>query len=374
MKVLIITEGYFPGNNYGGPPVSLYNLCKLLNDKIEFFIITKDHNFKDRKKYDNITDGWNKRSEASVLYCNDSKYNYNTFVDSIIKIAPDFIYLQSVFQSCVLSVLFAAKKYNITVLLAPRGELCLGAFKKKYKKIPYIYFIKCLHLSRNVIFQSTSDEESAVLKKYFPSNRIVILNNVPTLTSIRKDYSTKKNGEAKLVFISRIVWKKNLLFALQVINRVNDGSLQFDIYGPIEEPQYWEECLEIINNFRNNIKVNYCGVCKHNDIPIILSGYDALFFPTFSENYGHIIAESLSVGLPIIISDQTPWSNINSTKGGWAIPLKNDDMYLKAVESIIGCSSTEMRYRVEDSIAFFEKNTNIDLLRNDYLRLFSSLK
>jgi glycosyltransferase len=150
--------------------------------------------------------------------------------------------------------------------------------------------------------------------------------------------------------------------------------LQFDIYGSIEEPQYWEECLKIINNFNNKIKINYCGVCKHDDIPIILSSYDALFFPTFSENYGHIIAESLSVGLPIIISDQTPWSNINSTKGGWAIPLKDEDMYLKAVESIIGCSSTEMRYRVEDSIAFFRKFTNIDLLRDDYLKSFSSLK
>lgn len=177
-----------------------------------------------------------------------------------------------------------------------------------------------------------------------------------------------------MFFVSRIVWKKNLLFALQVINRVNDGSLQFDIYGSIEEPQYWEECLKIINNFNNKIKINYCGVCKHDDIPIILSSYDALFFPTFSENYGHIIAESLSVGLPIIISDQTPWSNINSTKGGWAIPLKDEDMYLKAVESIIGCSSTEMKYRVEDSIAFFRKFTNIDLLRDDYLKSFSSLK
>lgn len=176
------------------------------------------------------------------------------------------------------------------------------------------------------------------------------------------------------ICVSRIVWKKNLLFALQVINRVNDGSLQFDIYGSIEEPQYWEECLKIINNFSNKIKINYCGVCKHDDIPIILSSYDALFFPTFSENYGHIIAESLSVGLPIIISDQTPWSNINSTKGGWAIPLKDEDMYLKAVESIIGCSSTEMKYRVEDSIAFFRKFTNIDLLRDDYLKSFSSLK
>ena len=236
------------------------------------------------------------------------------------------------------------------------------------------YFIKYLHLSRNVIFQSTSDEETDGIKKYFSNNRIVFLNNVPTLTKIRKDYSIKKTGEAKFVFVSRIVWKKNLLFALQVINRVNDGSLQFDIYGSIEEPQYWEECLKIINNFSNKIKINYCGVCKHDDIPIILSSYDALFFPTFSENYGHIIAESLSVGLPIIISDQTPWSNINSTKGGWAIPLKDEDMYLKAVESIIGCSSTEMKYRVEDSIAFFRKFTNIDLLRDDYLKSFSSLK
>ena len=80
MKVLIITEGYFPGNNYGGPPVSINNLCRLLKDKADFFIITKDHDFKNRKRYDNITDGWNKSPEASILYCNDSKYNYNTFV------------------------------------------------------------------------------------------------------------------------------------------------------------------------------------------------------------------------------------------------------------------------------------------------------
>ena len=142
MKVLIITEGYFPGNNYGGPPVSINNLCRLLKDKADFYIITKDHDFKDKKRYDNITDGWNKSSEASVLYCDDSKYNYNTFVDSIVKIAPDFIYLQSIFQSCVLPVLFAAKKYNIKVLLAPRGELCSGALIIKIQENTIYLFYK----------------------------------------------------------------------------------------------------------------------------------------------------------------------------------------------------------------------------------------
>lgn len=45
MKVLIITEGYFPGNNYGGPPVSINNLCRLLKDKADFFYYNKGSRF-----------------------------------------------------------------------------------------------------------------------------------------------------------------------------------------------------------------------------------------------------------------------------------------------------------------------------------------
>ena len=86
MKVLIITEGYFPGNNYGGPPVSINNLCRLLKDKADFFIITKDHDFKNRKRYANITDGWNKSPEdlyyiamiqnITIYFC---RFNYQNF-------------------------------------------------------------------------------------------------------------------------------------------------------------------------------------------------------------------------------------------------------------------------------------------------------
>ena len=75
MKVLIITEGYFPGNNYGGPPVSINNLCRLLKDKADFYIITKDHDFKDKKRYDNITDGWTMLSKGLILQYFDLSIN-----------------------------------------------------------------------------------------------------------------------------------------------------------------------------------------------------------------------------------------------------------------------------------------------------------
>lgn len=65
MKVLIITEGYFPGNNYGGPPVSINNLCRLLKDKADFYIITKDHDFKDSETRPH-TDGF-QRNNAKCL-------------------------------------------------------------------------------------------------------------------------------------------------------------------------------------------------------------------------------------------------------------------------------------------------------------------
>lgn len=122
------------------PPVSINNLAGFSKTRL-IFIITKDHDFKNRKRYDNITDGWNKSPEASILYCNDSKYNYNTFVDSIIKISPDFIYLQSIFQSCVLPVLFAAK--NIILRYCWRQEVnCVREHLKEIQENTIYLFYK----------------------------------------------------------------------------------------------------------------------------------------------------------------------------------------------------------------------------------------
>ena len=140
MKVLIITEGYFPGNNYGGPPVSINNLCRLLKDKADFFIITKDHDFKNRKRYDNITDGWNKSPEASILYCNDSKYNYNTFVDSIIKFHR-ILYTCKVFFKVVFYPFFLQLK-NIILRYCWRQEVnCVREHLKRNTRKYHIFIL-----------------------------------------------------------------------------------------------------------------------------------------------------------------------------------------------------------------------------------------
>lgn len=253
MKILIVMGGYFPGKNYGGPPVSTDNFCTLMENN-DCYIVTKNHDLGSKKKYLNIKKGWNDRGNCKVLYLSDNEYGYKRFEKVIEEIKPNVIYLQSLFQNCIIPCLKLSKKYSIPVLLALRGELCKGAFKKKYKKIPYIYYLRMLDLLSNVDYQSTSDEETMAIKKYMAvdSNKIHHITNVPSIPAQNYIHKEKIKGRINIVFLSRIHPKKNLKGALSFLKNLN-GEVIFDIYGPIEDKKYWEECKNVGNSFKDNI-------------------------------------------------------------------------------------------------------------------------
>ena len=164
MKIMIVMGGFFPGKKYGGPPVSVDNFCTLMSE-YDCYIVTHNHDLQENEPYDSIRDGWNDRGNCKVRYLPDDQYNKDLFEQVIEEIKPDVIYLQGLFQICIVPCLRLAKKYSIPVLLAPRGELCAGALNmKKWKKIPYIKAMKAAGLIKNIHWQSTSDEETEAIK------------------------------------------------------------------------------------------------------------------------------------------------------------------------------------------------------------------
>ena len=378
IKVLIVMGGFFPGNDYGGPPVSICNLCKLLSDTDEevlFYIVTRNHDLNDISPYDGIQGGWNTVGNRNVLYVSDSEYNYRTFSKVADEVCPDLIYLQGLFQSCVLPCLVLAKRRKIPALLAPRGELCAGAISnKQFKKIPYIWVLRLLGLFDGVSYQSTSAEETLAVKKYLHvgNQRIFELPNVPTIPNAKHAHLAKVPGSARLVFISRIVEKKNLRFALELLALV-EGNINLDIYGPIEDKAYWDSCCEAVAMLPNNVTVNYCGTVEHERIHEVFAQYDAFVFPTYSENYGHVIAEALAAGCPVIISDQTPWNGVTKARAGWAISLSSAEQYVDAIQRIVDSSALSLETMRENSVRFFTEQSRLDELRLSYLMLMKSI-
>ncbi|SDP84697.1 Glycosyltransferase involved in cell wall bisynthesis [Eubacterium maltosivorans] len=373
-KVLIVTGGYLPGKKYGGPVTSIHNLTSLLRDEFDFYIITRDHELGSKRRFDNISDGWNEVYGVKVFYCKDTEIKYKNLLNLICEIHPDLVYLNSFFDAQFLIPFLKISKKGLKILLAPRGELCENALNiKHFKKAIFIKVIKRFYLSKEINYHSTSKEETEQIARLLNvnKNRITQLNNIAYLEKKNLYLDTDKS-KLKVFFYSRIVEKKNLKYALEVLQNIN-FELQFDIYGPIEDQNYWVECKKLINILPENIKVKYKGFLEKSNLQETIANYHLFFFPTYSENFGHVIAEAMLSSCPVLISDNTPWNWVNEKKCGYAIALNDKEAFVEALKKICLLpeeSYLEMRKDCRQRTLEF---LNIEELEKEYAEMLNEL-
>ncbi len=194
---------------------------------------------------------------------------------------------------------------------------------------------KWLGLHKGIVWQASSELERKDIVRLLDveQSSIFIAKDLPPEFSIGAASRTISAADTcRLIFLSRISPIKNLDFALQAISTVS-LPLVFDIYGPIEDEGYWKDCLGLIEKLPENISVNYRGSVTPDQVADVFSNYDLFIFPTRGENYGHVIAESLSVGTPVLLSDQTPWRDLARDELGWDLPL-DLDVFAQNIERV----------------------------------------
>lgn len=372
-KILIFTAGYFPAKKYGGPPVSIQNLSKKLCKIFDIFVVTSNHDLGDTTILEEISDGWNENEYNSVLYLPDEKLIKASFEDIINEILPDMVYLQSIFDyRLVFPVLSIVKNKKIPTLLSPRGELLKNAMKKKWKKIPYIYLMKYLKLNKNIFFQATSNEEVESINKFFRRNKITVLSNLSISDNKSVNIRKKNSGSLSAVFISRIVPKKNLLTGIKALKKVI-GSVTFDIYGPIEDQKYWDECLNQIKDLPENISVTYKGIIDHDDIEKTFCEYDLFIFPTLSENYGHVIAEAINANCPFLTSVNTPWTDVMKYNCSWTIDTEKVESIAQIIQQCINYDNVQFKLIRENLNLYKKQRLNSEELVHKYINDFQEL-
>ena len=74
--------------------------------------------------------------------------------------------------------------------------------------------------------------------------------------------------------------------------------------------------------------------------------YHALLMPSLTENFSYTVLESLQAGIPVLISDQTPWLDLQSQRVGWDLPLEDLSAWAAALEQL---SHQALAERLEQS-------------------------
>lgn len=335
-KIAIFIGGYLPAKKYGGPVTSISNLVDNLGEIFEFYIISNDHEFNDYTRLPSIVDGWNKVGKAKVLYIKEKEYLKNNFRSILKEINAECVYLSSVFYYKMnFPAIRAAKSLGIPVILAPRGEICDGALSiKKDKKKLFLAYENVIGIFKDVFFHVTSEEEFMAVKRIFctDDSKIFSLPNMPCAIHFVED-KQKQENTLSIIYLSRIVEKKNLLFAIRQINKCK-ANIVFDIYGPIEDENYWEQCKHEIEQAPQNVSISYKGALSPGESINAFQNHDVFLFPTLSENYGHVIVEAITSGCSVILSKgTTPWDDIDNG-GGYVIPLENNELWSQAVDSL----------------------------------------
>lgn len=334
IRVLCFIDYYYPGYRAGGPMRTIKNMVVALAPEIDFHIFTRDRDLGATIPYEGLhVDAWNQIGPAKVFYASPRSLTI-TKIYQRLKTEHDILYLNSFFSTYMsIFPLFLRwlKLYRGKIILAPRGEFSPGALAiKPLRKKIFIMLSRWLGLHKQIIWHASSEKEAQDIKEGYKNNiSVSIAMNLPALYEVRSIERPERNElmtKLRLIFLSRISPKKNLLFALQVLQKFPLPVI-FDLYGPIEDANYWKKCQATIRTMPENISVTYKGLVAHEDVVDLFSQYDLFFFPTLGENYGHVIAEALIAGTPVLISDQTPWDDLAEHGVGWPLPLDKEEPF-----------------------------------------------
>lgn len=375
-KILIVNAYYYPGYRSGGPQQSMMNLVDVFGEQCEFYILTHNHDFGVTAPYENVKHNcWVTVGKAKVFYSSRDKYSMG-FLRKFVE-PFDIIYLCEPYQEHSYKLLFLNKQRKIhgKIILAPMGCFSDGALSQKaLKKAVFWKVFQFLKLYRNIEWSFTSELEKkeAVNVLYEKCiQKYMIAEDLPRKYidfSQSKD-TGKQRGTLKIVFLSRICPQKNLLYAIQVISKLK-GKIIFDIYGTIEDRNYWEKCEKLLRNLPKNVIWNYRNSVEAEKILNVFKKYDVFLFPTLGENFGHVIYEALVAGCVTVISDQTPWMDLQENGCGHSIALKDENRYVKCLQSYVDLSTEEMKSCQLCAMQLAERKYQSSVSTSGYRKLF----
>ena len=370
--VLAFIDWYRPGYKAGGTITAFGNFVDYLEDDINFKIVTRNNDYSDHEDYkNNSPNTWTPFGKGECYYLSQSELSIKAIKHIISTTDYDFLYVNGIF-SFYFSILPIVLSKGKQAVINPHGMLSSQAFSvKPLKKHLFLAVFNTLKMYKHSTFHVANSEEAVMVKEKVATFKAVkIANQFPRKLSNVSIKDSHLSKPIRLVNVARISIEKGTLKMIESLKNVQQ-ELVLDIFGPIYNSDYWGKCQVAINHLPEHITVNYSGFIESRFVLDTLKEYD--FFILFSEgeNFGHSILEALSVGCPVIISNKTPWRDLESKGIGWDVDLKNSNAVAEVFSKILKINQEEYRELANQAFIFAknfsENKALIDQNKNIFL-------
>lgn len=261
-KFLIFTDYFYPSFTGGGPTTSIINLLNNQKDNFRFIVITRSEDLTiDLNSLIIFPNKPTRNFGSIIIYVKGSGLLLILRIFYLInRLKFDSVYFNSFFSKyfTIFPFLFIRlfkNNNNLKILISPRGELFNSALSnsKLLIKNLYILFFSLFLNNKKLKFHATSNQEfysiNNILNVRFEN--IFVVPNIPAnpLNLPLSDNYLLNSDKLKLIYLSRITPIKNLSFIFECLSNVTQNVV-FDIYGPIEDIDYYNYCLRLVKVFQ----------------------------------------------------------------------------------------------------------------------------
>lgn len=226
-------------------------------------------------------------------------------------------------------ILYIAKRRHIPYIFVPRGSLEPWSLKQKWlkKKLAMMLYQK-KDIQDAACILATADMERANLRKLGFSNPIAVIPNGIDISEYPcRTERDKECVKKQILFLSRIHPKKGIELLAEAWKELHTDYPDWNIVvaGNGDEDYISQlKSLIVQSHLSGSMEIvpPLFGIDKYN-----LYKQSSLFIlPTYSENFGMVIAEALACGVPAITTKNAPWKILNDEKIGWWIDLNIDNI------------------------------------------------
>jgi glycosyltransferase involved in cell wall biosynthesis len=235
------------------------------------------------------------------------------------------------------------------VVRSPMGMLSAWALQRSRLRKRLVWsLIERRLFDDAALVHSTSEMEERDVKRLRVVTRTVVIPHgvdlereyaVSSVAAARKAGVPETDGRRVVLFLSRIHPVKGLDLLRRVWAELpTDLPALLLIAGPGDEASLTDLRRWLVE--QPGPPARYVGPVTGERKLALLSSAWVMALPSYSENYGMVVAEALACGTPVLTTTGMPWAEVAATGCGWVIEPRIGSLR-RALQEALGLAADE---------------------------------
>ena len=381
MRVCLVSSSFYPATFYGGPISATWGLSKKLAEKgYEIYVSTTNANGNSKLDVE-INHFLKKEHNFFVKYYNEQLINKFSFsfifgIWSDIK-KSEVVYIQYLFHYTVFVSLFISFLLRKKVVICPRGSLSEWGLNYKHKWIKKIWLnVFISPFMKNIRWQACSYLEVEDIKKVFKSSEIVEINDGIDFDSFQYVEKLSKLELVNKFTNQNFKTVSDVFFSMGRLHKIKGFDVIIDAFDLFVKDNthaklliaggddgYKSFLIQKIEKLNLLDSVFLIGTVNHEDKCKLLTNCSTFALASKFESFGIVIAEALASGVPVIISNKTPWKDIEKNNCGIFTENNKNSFYNSF------CSIKEKRFKSSEIKSFVKLNFDWDIIVKRFIKI-----